>query len=123
MPLGNPIEGYAVDSDLAVEFRRLANGFVRVVSGTTDTLTSADNGCVIRCTNASATTVTIPASLGANFGCTILQWGGGQVTVDPDTGVTRNAEDGQYKTAGQYAAVDLFAVAADTFWMGGSTAA
>lgn len=120
---GNLITSYAVDSDTAEEIRRLAGGKVRDVAGTTDTILATDSGCVVRYTSASAVTVTIPAGLGANFNCTIIQWGGGQVTVNPDTGVTRNSQSAQYKTAGQYAAVDLFAIAADTFWMGGATAA
>jgi hypothetical protein len=112
-----------VDSELGDEIRRLAVGYVRDVAGTTDTILAADNGNVVRYTSASAVTVTIPPNLGANFTCTLIQWGGGQLTVSPGSGVTRNSEDAQYKTSGQYAAVDLFAVAADTFWMGGSTAA
>jgi hypothetical protein len=117
------IDTYAINSDTGKAIRALAIGNVRDVAGTTDTILAADNGNVVRYTSASAVTVIIPASLGANFTCTLIQWGGGQVTVNPDTGVTRNSEDAQYKTGGQYAAVDLFAVAADTFWMGGSTAA
>jgi hypothetical protein len=117
------ITTYAIDSATALQFRRLAGGAVRDVAGTTFDVTAADNGGVIRCTSASAVTGTILASLGANFYCTIIQWGGGQVTINPDSGVTRNSQSAQYKTAAQYAAVDLFAVAADTFWMGGATAA
>lgn len=117
------IDTYAVTSDTAKDFRRLALGFVRDVSGTTDTILAADNGCVVRYTSASAVTVTIPAGLGANFSCTLIQWGGGQVTVSAGSGATLNSEDAQYKTSGQYAGVDVVAVAADTFWMGGSTAA
>lgn len=117
------LETATATDGVAEEIRRLAIGTTRTVSGTTDTLLAADNGCVVRYTSGSAVTVTIPAGLGADFAVTLIQWGAGQVTVNPDTGVTRNSEDAQYKTAGQYAAVDLFAVAADTFWMGGSTAA
>lgn len=117
------IDTYAIDSATALQFRRLAGGAVRDVAGTTFNVTAADNGGVIRCTSGSAVTGTILANLGANFYCTIIQWGAGQITVNPDSGVTRQSQDSQYKTSGQYAAVDLFAVAADTFWMGGSTAA
>lgn len=123
MPQIDSVVDYPANGLDAAQFRRLAGGYTNTQTGTTYSLLSSDNGVVIQFTNASAITVTIPSGLGANFYCTIIQWGGGQITVNAGSGVTRQSESSQYKTAGQYAAVELFAVAADTFWMGGSTAA
>jgi hypothetical protein len=123
MPQIDSVVDYPANGPDAAQFRRLAGGYTNTQSGTTYTLLSSDNGAVIQFTNANPITVTIASGLGANFYCTLIQWGAGQITVSPDTGVTRNSEDSQYKTAGQYAGIDLFAVSADTFWMGGSTAA
>jgi hypothetical protein len=123
MPQIDSVVDYPANGPDALQFRRLAGGYVNTQSGTTYTLVAGDNGAVIQFTNASPVTVTIASGLGANFYCTIIQWGGGQVTINPDTGVTRNSQSAQYKTAAQYAAVDLFAISADTFWMGGATAA
>lgn len=123
MPQIDSVVDYPASGLTAAQFRRLAGGYVNTQTGTSYTLLSSDNGVVIQFTNSSAVTVTIPSGLGANFYCTIIQWGGGQVTVNAGSGVTRNSQSGQYKTAAQYAAVDLFALSADTFWMGGATAA
>jgi hypothetical protein len=54
-------------------------------TGTTYTLTASDNGKIVRCTNASAVTVTLPQTstetLAAGFQCTVVQAGAGQVTL------------------------------------------
>ena len=50
-------------------------------SGTTRTLSAADNGKVIYCTSGSAVTITCAAGVGAGFSTTIIPGGAGKVTV------------------------------------------
>lgn len=61
-------------------------------SGTTYTLVAADSGKIVRCTNASAVTLTVPtnASVGFALGTTIAIYAGGAggVTISPAGGVT-----------------------------------
>lgn len=62
-----------------------------VVSGTTDTLASGDNGKINRYTNASAVTVTIPTDasddLPDGFSCTLVAEGAGGLSLSV-TGIT-----------------------------------
>lgn len=98
----------------------LANdpGNINAQVGTTYTLLASDGGKVITMNNAAAITLTIPASLGAGFNCTIIQMGAGQVTFAASGTVLRQA-DNLTKTAKQYAKVTLIAVAANTFVLDG----
>jgi hypothetical protein len=67
-------------------------GGTRTVGGTTDTLTSTDNGGVVFYTNTSPVTVTIPSTLTTGFLCTLIQQNIGQVTVAAGTGVTLQSD-------------------------------
>lgn len=95
-------------------------------TGTTYTLAVADAGKLVRCLNANAITVTVDPDSSVNIPTgsviTIEQQGAGQVTVAQGTGVTINKYGG-LKTAGQYAAVQLVKVAADTWTLYGGVAA
>lgn len=94
---------------------------VNVQTGTSYTLQLSDNGAVVTCNNASAITVTVPASLGVGFQCIIVQLGAGQVTIS-GSGATIHNRQSQTKTAGQYGFASLVAYAANIFVSGGDMA-
>lgn len=105
--MATSITSYALSSAMADEHRRLASKYAVLETTTARTLTSADHGKRIWCTNASATTITVPSGLQAWFECEIVQKGTGQVTVSAGSGVTLNAYSGWVKTAGQWAGATL----------------
>ena len=72
---------------------------VVVESTTARTLSAADNGKIIRCTNAGATVITVPTAF-SGYTCTIVRAGAGTVTLSA-TGTTLNGGltiDGQYRS-------------------------
>jgi hypothetical protein len=85
-------------------------------STTARTLSLTDVGKWIRCTNAAAVTVTVPAQADVAWPddteVYIEQAGAGVVTVAGDTGVTTN---GALNSAGQYTALGLKRVAEDVW--------
>ena len=88
-------------------------------STTSRTLSAADNGKVIYCTNGSATTITCAASLGAGFSVTIVQGGAGKVTVAAGA-ATLVSYSSLFSTMGQYAVISLISPVADTFLAAGN---
>lgn len=66
-------------------------------------LAATDNSEVIQSNAASAITVTIPAGLPTGFNCMVLQYGAGQITFSPASGVTIINRNSYNKTIGQYA--------------------
>ena len=90
-------------------------------SGTSRTLADSDNGKVIVCTNGSATTITVPASLATGFAVTVIQTGAGQITFSASS-TTINNRQSHTKTAGQHARVGLVQTSSDTYNLGGDTA-
>ena len=93
-------------------------------SGTTRTLSAADNGTIIKCTNGSATTITVPTGLATGFNCMVVQYGAGQVTMSPTSGsITLNQRNG-LKTAGQYAILTIVCIdgGSNIFIVSGDTA-
>jgi hypothetical protein len=94
--------------DLRYELRDFLRLRQREVSGTTDTLTVADEHYVIKTTSGSATTVTVPTNANEPFPVRSLvhffQYGAGLLTIAGDTGVTVRYRTGLgLKSAGQYA--------------------
>jgi hypothetical protein len=87
-------------------------------TGTTYTLVAGDNGKVIKFTNGSAITLTLPSGLGEGFNCTVIQYGAGQITF---SGTFYN-QSSHTKTAGQYAVTGLISCVADAFVLAGDTA-
>ncbi|WMW77964.1 hypothetical protein RF683_00535 [Flavobacterium sp. 20NA77.7] len=77
-------------------------------TGTTYTLTNADNGKVLTFSNGSAITVTVP-SLSVGFNCMIIQKGAGQVSLSP-SGVNILNRYNFTKTAGSYAIMSLVCI-------------
>lgn len=86
------------------------------------TLTPEDNGALVVMNKGSAVTVTIPTLLPVGFRCRVLQKGAGQVTFAA-SGTTIRNYDGQTKTAGQYAVVDIDCPEVDVFYLSGRTGA
>ena len=88
-----------------------ANGIIRVISGTSDTPTVADAGYYLRCTSASATTITIPPNAAQAFAIkdvmVVEQGGAGAVTIVPGAGVTINTPRGSYTVALQYGVIQI----------------
>jgi hypothetical protein len=88
-------------------------------TGTTYTLTSADNGKVVTLNNASAITLTINIGLGDGFNCLIVQKGAGQITIAGTA--TKINRQGHTKTAGQYAVVSIVNIGSETIIVAGDT--
>ena len=82
-------------------------------TGTSYTLTAADNGKVITLSNSSAITLTVP-SLFPGFNCLIIQLGAGQVTLATQSTTISN-RNSHTKTAGQHAILTLVAITNDAF--------
>lgn len=126
---------YCVDKNSIERVKVLRNGSHRfaggpievVVSGTAYTIGQAVAGCYLSCTNAAATTITIPTNVAdpVEVGAVFLfrQGGAGQVTFSPDVGVTLNNVDSHTKTKGQYANVGLRKTDTNVWELFGSTAA
>ena len=90
-------------------------------TGTAYTILASDAGKVITCNNGSAVTVTVPASLGAGFTCSVVQKGAGQVTFAASS-TTINNRQSHTKIAGQHGIATLVSTAADVFVLAGDTA-
>jgi hypothetical protein len=88
-------------------------------TGTTYTLTSADNGKVVTLNNASAITLTINTGLGDGFNCLIVQKGAGQITIAGTA--TKINRQGHTKTAGQYAVVSIVHIGSEQVIIAGDT--
>jgi hypothetical protein len=105
-------------SIIADSYQLSAAGIITEAT-TARTLSAADNGKVIYCTSASATTITCAASLGAGFSCTIIQGGAGKVTVAAG-GQTLVSYSSLFSTMGQYAVISLICPVANTFLAAGN---
>lgn len=93
---------------------------VTIIAGTAYALSAADDGMLLYCTADTAVTITT-AALPAAFSCMVIQGGAGQVSIAAGAGTTVAAFGGMVKTAGQYAALTVFAPVADTFIVSGQT--
>lgn len=80
------------------------------------------SGTILRCTAATAVTITVPGDLGAGFNCLIIQGGAGQITFATSGGATINSFGALTKTAGQHASASLIRVAASTYNLSGNLA-
>jgi hypothetical protein len=83
---------------------------INAQTGTTYTLQASDAGKLVRLTNASPITLTLPNSLGANFCCSILQGGAGQVTLSAASGATLRNRQSHTKLAGTWAWASIVVV-------------
>ena len=91
-------------------------------AGTTITLEDTDNNKVVRCTSATAVTITVPSTLAAGFSCMVIQAGAGQVTFAAGSGATLNSFGNLLKTAGQHAPASLIRVGAGIYNLSGNLA-
>ena len=84
-------------------------------TGTSYTLTSADNGKIIALNNSSAITLNVPYFF-VGFNCMILQKGTGQVTLTNNGSTTNIYNRFNFtKTAGQYAILTLVCIEANKY--------
>ena len=91
-------------------------------SATSITLADADNNKIIRCTAATAVTITVPSTLVAGFSCMVIQAGAGQVTFAAGSSATLNSFGNLFKTAGQHAPASLIRVGAGICNLSGNLA-
>ncbi len=84
------------------------------------TLADTDNNTVVRCTSATAVTITIPSTLAAGFSCMVIQAGAGQVTFLAGSGTTLNSFGALVKTAGLHAPASVMQVASATYNLSGN---
>lgn len=89
-------------------------------SATSITLADADNNKIIRCTAATAVTITVPSTLAAGFSCMLIQAGAGQVTFAAGSSATLNSFGNLLKTAGQHAPASLIRVGAGIYNLSGN---
>ena len=96
---------------------------VRTISGTSYTLAANDENAVLRFTNASAITVTLPSDADAGYpvggGTEFHQKGTGAITFVAGTGATLEARGGLSETAGQFAIAGVRKDEANTFVLTG----
>lgn len=98
---------------------QVLTGILVTESGTSRTLTAADNAKIIYCTNGSAVTITCATGLDVGFNCTIIQGGAGKVTVAAGA-ATLVSYSSLFSTMGQYAVISLISPVADTFVAAGN---
>jgi hypothetical protein len=94
---------------------------ISVVAGTTRALTQADHNTILDFSSDDPVTVTIPVGLTLPYVVGLSQGGDGQVTIDPDDGVTVNEIDGNLTTASQYAMMTVTAFASNDYRVFGRT--
>ncbi len=86
-------------------------------------LTDQQQDTVVEMNVGTANNVTIPPSSSVNFpiGSQILiaQYGAGQTTIVPDTGVTLRSSGGKTKIAAQYGLATLIKRATDEWYLAG----
>lgn len=94
-----------------------------VQTGSAYTLVMADIRRGVAMNNAAANTLTIPpqSSVPVPVGeiIEIGQYGAGQTTITPGSGVTLRSRGGALKTAGQYAIASARKIEADEWWIAG----
>lgn len=81
---------------------------INTQAGTTYTLVAADNGRIVRFTNAGAVTCLLPASGAIGHNTMIEQFGAGAVTINVVTNATRRSFGARFKLAGQNATASVF---------------
>jgi len=97
-------------------------GFDATLNDQTDnyTLQTSDAGKVVVMNKGSAVNLTVPASLGAGFTCSVVQKGAGQVTFVASS-TTINNRQTHTKIAGQHGVATLISTADNVFVLAGDT--
>lgn len=89
-------------------------------AATAITLADTENNKIVRCTAATAVTVTVPSTLAAGFSCMVIQAGAGQVTFTAGSGTTLNSFGALVRTAGQHAPASLIRVGSGIYNLSGN---
>ena len=89
-------------------------------SATAITLADTDNNKIVRCTAATAVTVTVPSTLASGFSCMVIQAGTGQVTFAAGSSASLNSFGNLLKTAGQHAPASIIRVGAGVYNLSGN---
>jgi hypothetical protein len=117
----------SVWENLAVAVPNVHRWLINDVTNVSYTLQLSDAGKVVRLTNSSAMTLTVPADSSVNFEVgqeiIITQFGSGEVTVSEGVDVTVNSLGGNLGLLGQYAVARLIKVASDEWLLSGDLTA
>ena len=97
---------------------------VTTFSSNNYTLQSSDNGKVVTLDNGTtASTLSIPQSLGDGFNCIIVQKGNHVTTIQVASGATLTLlnRSNEFKMAGRYAIVSVVNIGSETYILSGDT--
>lgn len=118
-PTLTPGQEKGLDSFMNANAPRSSAIEINEQTSTSYTLVLADGGKLVRLTNASAITLTIPPASSVDFpiGTQIMlqQGGAGQVTIAAGSGVTLNAASSEVVTVAQYSVAGVMKTASDTW--------
>lgn len=99
---------------------------VKRVTASTYTLLAADSGKLLELSDGTGVTLDLPNDLPKGWNATVVQWGAGAVTFDPEAGGTLVNRQSHDESAGQYAMCSLYVSSnsgTDAAWvLGGDTA-
>lgn len=84
-------------------------------AGTSYTVASGDNGKVVAINNASGTTFIVPSGLPADFSCSVVRTGSGNVTISGASGVSVFSSSPTLRLASRYSVVAVFAFASNQY--------
>lgn len=102
-----------------VTVSQILTGVITTEATTARTLSAADNGKIINCTNVATTTITCDVGLPIGFNCTIIQGAAGKVTLAAGA-TTLNSYSGLYSTMGQYAVISVISIDTSVFIAAGN---
>jgi len=108
--------GGAVSSNTGYQITSTA---INSLTGTSYSLTSADNGKIVTSSSSSSVTLTVPSGLVIGFNATVIQIGTGSVSIT-GSGVTLNSFENKLRIAGQHGAVGIISYASNTFNVAGA---
>lgn len=98
-----------------IQFNRQTDSYILVLT---------DKSMCVEMNKATANTLTIPANADVAFPVgtwvMISQYGAGQTTIAPDTGVTMRSANSSNKTAAQYAIAMLIKVGTNEWYLCGN---
>lgn len=102
-----------------VTVSQILTGVIVTEATTSRSLSAADNGKIINCTNVATTTITCIVGLPIGFNCTIIQGGAGKVTLAAGA-TTLNSYSGLLSTMGPFAVISVISPSASVFIAAGN---
>lgn len=113
----------SVSSNGVIEARgyKTNSNMIITESNSSRTLSASDNGKIIRCTNSTGTTITVPSGLELGFSSTFIQSASGAITFNASSGGSIRNRLNHAKTGGQYAVASLIKVTSNEFYLAGDT--